>query len=97
MEFVRSRGVADAAIVPGIFWTGKLSPVRTASLTKKSVAFRTTPSPGTRSPAHRFTTSPGTSSSIETGAAWPSRTTVARVCTLARSATTADCALYSLE
>ena len=41
----------SAATGPGRFSTGKLSPVRTASLTKKSAASRITPSAGTRLPA----------------------------------------------
>ena len=62
-QFNRSRKPAVAATGPGRFSTGKLSPVRTASLTKKSAASRITPSAGTRLPAASSTTSPGTTSS----------------------------------
>jgi hypothetical protein len=63
-QLVRSAGPAGASTTPGVFGTGKLSPVSTASLTKKSAASMMTPSAGTRLPADRSTTSPGTTSSV---------------------------------
>jgi len=74
---------AAGAVVPGRFSIGKLSPVSTASLTKKSAASRMMPSAGTRLPADNNTTSPGTTSSIGTSTVCPSRLTRARVRTRA--------------
>ena len=57
------RLLAFAATAPGFFSTGKVSPVRTAWLTKKSFASSTIPSAGIRLPAESATTSPGTTCS----------------------------------
>ena len=88
-QFVRSVRPDVRATTPGVFSTGKLSPVSTASLTKQSVASRTTASAGTRLPADSRTTSPGTTSrnGIVTGRA--SRRTVAIACTRALSSSAA--------
>ena len=91
----RSRRPAAAATGPARFSTGKLSPVRTASLTKKSVASRITPSAGTRLPADSSTTSPGTTSSVGTWLDWPSRSTRARERMRACRAAAAASAVYS--
>jgi len=59
-QLPRSASAASALAVPGAFATGKVSPVSTAWLTKKSFASSTTPSAGIRLPAESSTTSPGT-------------------------------------
>ena len=90
------------ASTSGYFSTGRDSPVRADSLTKKSRADSTRTSAGTRSPADRCTTSPGTNCAIGTSRVsvpvWPPRSaalatvapprrkTVAVVCTIARKA-----------
>ena len=80
---------------PGFFSTGKVSPVNTAWLTKKSLASSTTPSAGIRLPAESSATSPGTTSSAARTTGWPSRSTLALIRTCARSCSAALLALYS--
>jgi hypothetical protein len=59
-QLVRAAIGAVAATTPGCFSIGIDSPVRLASLTRKSRAVRMTPSAGTRLPAQSSITSPGT-------------------------------------
>ena len=80
---------------PAFFSTGKVSPVSTAWLTKKSLASSTIPSAGIRLPAESSTMSPGTTSSAGMGCGLPSRSTVALMVTWARSFSTAWLAVYS--
>lgn len=94
-QLLRSASAADAGRTPVVFSTAKLSPVSTASLTKKSVASITTASAGTRLPADSAITSPGTRSRTGRLCSWPSRSTLARVRTLALKASAAVCARYS--
>ena len=68
--------VAVLGNTPGCFSTGNASPVKVDWFTKKSLASRTKPSAGRRSPAERSTTSPGTTSWIEISTAPPLRKTV---------------------
>ena len=74
---VRCAMPASGADRPADFTTGKVSPVRTDSLTLKSRDSRITPSTGMRLPADRQTTSPGTMSSTPTVRSKPSLRTVA--------------------
>ena len=59
-QLVRPDIGASAFTAPGCFSTGIDSPVRLASVTRKSLAARITPSAGTRLPAESSITSPGT-------------------------------------
>ena len=98
-EAVRSAGRAarPAGSAPAAFSTGKVSPVRAASSTKRSFASRMRPSPGIMSPALSSTTSPGTTSSTGTSTGRPSRRTVARTWTRASSFSTASAAPHSCQ
>ena len=93
--FVRAASPASAGTTPGCFSTGKVSPVSTAWLTKKSRASSTSPSAGIRLPAESKTTSPGTMSAVGTETVWPSRTTSALNAICALSFSAALWALYS--
>ena len=94
-QFVRSARPASGFASPGAFSTGKVSPVSTAWLTKKSLASRTRPSAGMRLPADRSMTSPGTISSAGTDRELPSRSTEILCTSRARSFSTAREAVYS--
>ena len=84
-QFVRRPSGASGGTAPTAFSTGKVSPVKVASATKRSVSSRTRPSPGMMSPAFRSTMSPGTTCSEGTSTGLPSRRTLALVWTRASS------------
>ena len=86
---------AAASARPGDFSTGNDSPVKVASLTKKSSASSTRPSAGTRLPAVSSTMSPGTISRASSSSIAPSRSSRARRLTRASSFSTAREAVYS--
>ena len=94
-QLLRSVRPSFSAAVPGRFSTGKVSPVSTAWLMKKSLASSTTPSAGIRLPADSSTTSPGTTRSE--GSVWgcPSRRTTEWMVTFERSLSIALPAMYS--
>ena len=94
-QLLRSARLAFSATTPGLFSTGKVSPVSTAWLTKQSFDSSTTPSPGTRLPADSSTTSPGTTRLEGRVLGCPSRTTDEWIVTLERSFSMALPAMYS--
>ena len=84
-QLARSARLASAGTAPGRFSTGNASPVSAAWLTKRSRASSSTASAGIRLPAASATTSPVTIRSGARLAGLPSRSTVARTRTRARS------------
>ena len=94
-QFVRAPRLAAAGATPGRFSTGKDSPVRTASLAKKSLASSTIPSAGIKLPADKSAMSPGTTSVAGIVVGWPSRRTVALAVRRWRSFSAALPELYS--
>ena len=87
----------SSALCATFFSTGKVSPVSTAWLTKKSLATSKTPSAGIRLPAASSTTSPGTTAAAGIVWGWPSRSTVALIVTRACNFATAVLARYSCQ
>ncbi len=96
-QFVRRPSGVSGGRAPADFSTGKVSPVRVASATNRSVSSRTRPSPGMMSPAFRSTTSPRTTCSTGTSRGWPSRRTVALIWTRASSFSRASAARHSCQ
>ena len=94
-QLVRPDIGAPALTAPGSFSTGIDSPVRLASVTRKSRAARITPSAGTRLPAASSITSPGTISLATTVRIAPSRQTRAVSASRLRSSAMAAPARYS--
>ena len=94
-QLLRSLKLAVSATTPSFFSTGKVSPVSTAWLMKKSFDTNTMPSAGIKLPADRATTSPGTTRSEGIVLNRPSRKTLEWILTLARSFLIALLATYS--
>ena len=94
-QLPRSARPAGAAAVPGFFSTGKVSPVSTAWLTKKSLASSTTPSAGIRLPAFSSTMSPRTTRYEGRFLGCPSRRTSEWMVMRERSFSIALPAMYS--
>jgi hypothetical protein len=92
---VRRAGGVSAGSTPGCFSTGKDSPVRLASLTRKSRLSSTRPSAGTRLPAPSRTRSPRTRSCVGSVRSTPSRSTLIVSARRLRSRLTARDARYS--
>ena len=94
-QFERCCSDASASTSPGLFSTGKDSPVRAACETRKSRHSRITPSAGTRLPAASLMTSPGTTRLASIDRTAPSRIAVTLSAKLLRKSAMAADARYS--
>ncbi len=74
------------------FSTGTDSPVRAASLTRRFLTRKSRRSAGTRAPDSSSTMSPGTSRAASISWRSPSRNTMARLASMALTASSAFCA-----